>query len=149
MRPCVAGPPGSCAVALLCGAPCCPDGSCALCARSERVSAAHGHGAAVRSAAWLRMRPEDAPAACPVCGCPPPPPIAVLPDLERLPRDGPQATLAACSRCGSPLPPGRRRLCRGCETDRPRLPGGGRRNLPRPEPEPPRGRVFRRARAEP
>jgi hypothetical protein len=100
-----------CLAALLLGVACCPDGRCALCAkdraRMRRLGFTEGEIQVRVARARARMKPL-----CPVCECPPPPPLQEVPPMPRLDRpDRMTGGRHDCLVCGRALPQRRRTYC--------------------------------------
>ncbi|MCE9635855.1 MAG: hypothetical protein K8T90_09135 [Planctomycetes bacterium] len=100
-----------CVVALLHGAGCCANATCALCQTTRERMLSRGFDP-VRVAAMMRRTRRDLLDACPVCGFPPPPPFIEIPPLPRLDRsDNPLTGSSACQICDRPLKPPQRKFC--------------------------------------
>jgi hypothetical protein len=100
-----------CVAALLLGAACCPHGDCALCEEPQARMRRMGYHELDVARAWLSTRLARLDL-CPVCGFPPPPPLAEIPPLPRLDRsDRVLASTPRCRYCDRKILGARRRYC--------------------------------------
>jgi hypothetical protein len=111
-RPCVATADGEhCIAGLLLGVACCADGACALCEAHEEYMRRLGRAEIDVAREWVRSR-VDRRDRCPVCGFPPPEPLAEIPPLPRLDRsDRVLVGAARCRYCDRKILGTRRRYC--------------------------------------
>lgn len=126
--PCVPAPaePGACIAALLHGARCCTDRSCASCSAERLWLVRSGYPVErILRREWI-ARTERAPSRCPICRCPPPTPTAERPAVEPLDRSNrTRGGAYFCAACGRRLSPHQRRYCDdACRRDRRRLTEG-------------------------
>lgn len=113
MRPCIPGDRRRqhCLAALLHGVSCCSSGDCALCRGAERALRRAGRDEAAVSAAMLATWYTTLDR-CPVCHCPPPPPIAEIPPMPAFARRSKHGIVSCvCMVCGRGLPPRRISTC--------------------------------------